>query len=107
MRVTKRGKPRFKRMDDEIPKLDLKTIRASNGYPVWCNTATAAAYICSKVKTLEHWRQVGGGPPYAMAGRKPLYRFDWLDTWLESRAVTSTAQARRAGLVTKAPPSSC
>ena len=90
-------------MHNEIPRLDLEADRfVPNGRAVWCDTATAAAYICSKVKTLEHWRQVGGGPPYAMAGRKPLYRFDWLDTWLESRAVTSTAQARRAELVTKA-----
>jgi hypothetical protein len=95
-------------MDKETQELNLKgTGFAPKRRSVWCDTATAAAYICSKVKTLEHWRQVGGGPPYAKAGRKPLYRFDWLDTWLESRAVTSTAQARRAGLVTKAPPSSC
>ena len=99
MPITLTGEPWFERMHDEIPKLDLKTDRISNGRAVWCDTAAAAAYMCSKVKTLEHWRQVGGGPPYAMAGRKPLYRFDWLDQWLEARSVVSTAEARRAALL--------
>src|SRR5207244_4449355 len=50
---------------------------------IWGDTAEAADYIGSKPKTLEHWRRVGGGPRYAKAGRRCLYRFDWLDEWLE------------------------
>ena len=66
---------------------------------VWGDTLQAAEYMNSTAKTLEHWRRVGGGPRYAKAGRRCLYRFDWLDEWLESRAVTSTAEARRAGIL--------
>jgi hypothetical protein len=71
----------------------------SRARPVWCDTDRAADYIGSASKTLEHWRRVGGGPRYAKAGRRCLYRYDWLDEWLESRTVTSTAEARRAGIL--------
>jgi hypothetical protein len=67
--------------------------------PIWCDTAQAADHINSTAKTLEHWRRVGGGPRYAKAGRRCLYRLDWLDSWLESRSVTSTAEARRVGIL--------
>jgi hypothetical protein len=70
----------------------------SKSRPVWCDTEQAADHIGSKAKTLEHWRRVGGGPRYTKAGRRCLYRFDWLDEWLESRSVTSTAEAKRAGM---------
>jgi hypothetical protein len=66
---------------------------------VWCDTLQAAEYIHSTPKTLEHWRRVGGGPRYAKAGRRCLYRYDWLDEWLESRTTTSTAEARKKGLL--------
>ena len=49
-------------------------------------------------KTLETWRSSGTGPRYAKAGRRVVYRQDWIDEWLEQRAVTSTAEARRAGI---------
>jgi hypothetical protein len=67
--------------------------------PMWCDTEQAAAYIGSRPKTLEHWRSVGNGPRYAKSGRSCRYRYDWLDEWLESRSVTSTAEARRAGIL--------
>ena len=66
---------------------------------VWCDTREAAEYLNSTPKTLEHWRRVGGGPRYAKAGRRCLYRYDWLDQWLETRSVTSTAEARQAGIL--------
>ena len=65
----------------------------------WCSASDAAVYLGTKPKTLEHWRQVGGGPRYAKAGRRCRYRLDWLDEWLESRSVSSTAEARRSGLL--------
>jgi len=64
----------------------------------WCNAVDAASYLGVSPKTLEHWRQTGGGPRYAKAGRRCLYRLDWLNQWLEGRSVSSTAEARRSGL---------
>lgn len=68
--------------------------------PQYLTPAEAAAYIlgdAKRVKTLESWRQVGGGPRFSKAGRRVVYRQDWLNEWLESRAIYSTAEARRAG----------
>lgn len=50
-------------------------------------------------KTLQHWRGTGEGPKFSKCGRKVLYRRKWIDDWLEGRAVTSTAEARRSGLI--------
>jgi hypothetical protein len=65
---------------------------------VWLNTEQAAAHMGASRKTLEAWRRIGGGPRYALAGRRRMYRLDWLDEWLESRSVTSNAEARLAGM---------
>ncbi|MDX2205815.1 MAG: helix-turn-helix domain-containing protein [Hyphomicrobiaceae bacterium] len=70
---------------------------SAKAQPVWLTTDEAAAHIGAARKTLEAWRRVGGGPRYALAGRRRMYRVDWLDAWLESRSVTSNAEARRAG----------
>jgi hypothetical protein len=84
-------------------KSSRRTVRAQAAQtqprPDWCDTERAARHINSTAKTLEHWRRVGGGPRYAKAGRRCVYRLDWLDAWLESRSVTSTAEARRVGIL--------
>jgi len=75
---------------------DSERLSRSSPPIIWCDTKGAADYIGVSPKTLEHWRRTGGGPRYAKAGRRCLYRYDWLDQWLESRSVTSTAEARLA-----------
>jgi hypothetical protein len=60
----------------------------------YLDTSQAAAYVRTSTRTLERLRLVGGGPKYAKAGRKVLYRKDWLDDWIESRTFTSTSEAR-------------
>ena len=64
----------------------------------YLDTTEAAAYLRMSIRTLERFRLVGGGPRYAKAGRKVLYRRDWLDDWLETRSFTSTSEARSKGV---------
>ena len=71
---------------------------------IWLHTKAAAEHIGSTFKTLERWRTDGVGPPYAKAGRRVVYRLDLLDEWLGSRIVTSSAEARRTGLIRPARP---
>jgi hypothetical protein len=65
----------------------------------WADTDQAAKYIGVSRKTLESWRATGVSPRYCKAGRRCMYRLDWIEEWLVSRAVTSTAEARRSGLI--------
>jgi helix-turn-helix protein len=60
----------------------------------WLNPHSAAEYIGTPARTLEMWRHTGTGPRYTKAGRRVLYRRDWIDEWLENRSVTSTAEAK-------------
>jgi len=67
----------------------------------WMGPAATSCYMFGEpghTKTLEAWRHQGTGPRYAKAGRRVLYREDWIDEWLEKRAIRSTAEARRAGI---------
>jgi hypothetical protein len=65
----------------------------------WLAPQGAADYIGNvTVKTLEFWRYTGAGPRYTKAGRRVLYRRDWIDEWLENRSVTSTAEAKLVGV---------
>jgi excisionase family DNA binding protein len=61
-------------------------------------TAEAADYLKISKRTLERLRLTGGGPKYAKAGRRVLYRKSWLDQWLEGRCFTSTSEARSRGV---------
>ena len=45
------------------------------------------------VRTMERLAIDGGGPPFAIVGRIPLYPEDELDAWLRARLVTSTSAA--------------
>jgi Helix-turn-helix domain len=60
----------------------------------WLKPQSAADYIGTPVRTLEVWRHTGSGPRYTKAGRRVLYRRDWIDEWLEGRSVTSTSEAK-------------
>ena len=64
----------------------------------WLDSSQAAAYILHSTRTLERLRLVGGGPRYAKAGRKVIYRREWLDQWLDSRSFSSTAEAKQFGV---------
>jgi hypothetical protein len=55
-----------------------------------------AKLLNKKPSTLADWRRRGAGPPHYACGR-PLYRRGDVITWLESRRVTSSQQARRLG----------
>jgi hypothetical protein len=44
--------------------------------------------------TLADWRMKGTGPRWGRAGKRVYYRWEWIDAWLEDRAVTSTAEAK-------------
>jgi hypothetical protein len=53
---------------------------------------------CSE-KTLAKLRCIGGGPPFRLVGRFPLYPISGLDEWAKSKIgplVRSTSEARRA-----------
>jgi hypothetical protein len=66
--------------------------------------STAAKYItdtygipCSP-KTLAKYACVGGGPPFRLAGRFPLYPVSSLDAWAQSKIgplVRSTSELHR------------
>jgi hypothetical protein len=45
--------------------------------------------------SLQRWRTVGSGPPFAILGpRKIAYDLDLIHEWLANRTVSSTAAAR-------------
>jgi hypothetical protein len=66
-------------------------------YSPYFDTHQAAAYLKISARTLERLRLVGGGPVFAKAGRRVIYRKDWLDAWMEARRFSSTADARANG----------
>jgi hypothetical protein len=56
-------------------------------YGIPCSPKTLAKYAC-----------VGGGPPFRLAGRFPLYPVSGLDAWAQSKIgplVRSTSELRR------------
>jgi hypothetical protein len=57
-------------------------------YSIPCSPKTLAKYAC-----------VGGGPPFRLAGRFPLYPTSGLDAWAQSKIgplVRSTSEAKSA-----------
>lgn len=46
-----------------------------------------------KKRSLQSWRQRGGGPPFFKFGRKVAYREDELFEWIESQRRLSTSEA--------------
>jgi len=82
------------RIQEEKGKLDrlLRRIEAARyvveTYNVPCSPKTLAKLAC-----------IGGGPPFRLAGRFPLYPVSGLDVWAQNKIgplVRSTSEARRA-----------
>lgn len=48
-----------------------------------------------KVRTLNNWRQTGGGPPYVKVGGSILYKLSDIVAWEASRTVSSTSEYKR------------
>jgi excisionase family DNA binding protein len=42
----------------------------------------AAAFLRTKIRTIERWRHAGGGPPFVKVGRRVCYQRADLETWL-------------------------
>ena len=89
-------------IQEETAKLDrlLRRVEASKyvveTYNVPCSPKTLAKLAC-----------VGGGPPFRLAGRFPLYPVSGLDAWAQSKIgplVRSTSEARRVGTTTTSLP---
>lgn len=53
----------------------------------------AAAYLKLGKPTLDRYRVKGGGPKFGKLGSAVRYRRADLDTWLESKLVSSTSEA--------------
>jgi hypothetical protein len=62
----------------------------TNTYGIPCSPKTLAKYAC-----------IGGGPPFRLAGRFPLYPVSGLDEWARSKIgplVRSTSELRRCAV---------
>jgi hypothetical protein len=44
-----------------------------------------------KIRSLQSWRQRGGGPPFYKFGRKVVYREDELQAWMNEQRRASTS----------------
>jgi hypothetical protein len=93
------GTQRFQPTTSNSPQTEkvLKEAVASSeqSFPANMTTVHAAEYLCTNTSTLADWRMKGVGPRWARAGRRVIYRRQWLDNWLDSRSVLSTAEAKR------------
>lgn len=49
-----------------------------------------------KIRSLQSWRQRGGGPPYYKFGRKVVYREDELFAWINAQRRKSTSDRSQA-----------
>jgi len=49
-----------------------------------------------RIRSLQSWRQRGGGPPYYKFGRKVVYREDELFAWIDSQRRESTSDRSQA-----------
>jgi hypothetical protein len=83
----------MRRIQEETAKLDrlLRRVEASKyvveTYNVPCSPKTLAKLAC-----------IGGGPPFRLAGRFPLYPVSGLDEWAQSKIgplVRSTSELHR------------
>ncbi len=51
----------------------------------------AASLLCLSMRTLQAWRQRGGGPLYVRAGRAIRYRRRDLVSWVNANTTSSTS----------------
>ncbi len=76
----------YRSPDAMLPRNDAAAALTDAGFPT--SPATLATKACR-----------GGGPPYRLYGRKPLYKLSDLLAWAEgrcSRTVTSTSELEAA-----------
>jgi predicted site-specific integrase-resolvase len=55
--------------------------------------AALAQLLTVSKRTLERWRVEGTGPTYVKAGRRVLYRYDDVVSWLSHTSRRSTCEA--------------
>ena len=53
----------------------------------------AAKLLRLSPRTLERMRLVGSGPKFVKAGRRVLYRVDFIDDWTDAQTFQSTSEA--------------
>jgi excisionase family DNA binding protein len=58
-------------------------------------TNEASKYLAISRRTLERWRLIGDGPPFAKFGHLCRYAVDDLDCWAASTRRTSTGDPGR------------
>lgn len=76
----------YRSPDAMLSRIDSATALTEAGFPI--SSATLATKACR-----------GGGPPYRLFGRKPLYRMSDLLAWAEgrcSKVVSSTSELEAA-----------
>ena len=76
----------YRSPDALLPRNDAAVVLTESGFPI--SSATLATKACR-----------GGGPPYRLFGRKPLYRVSDLLAWAEgrcSKVVSSTSELEAA-----------
>ena len=59
-------------------------------------TKQAAAMLKMSPRTLEHWREIGGGPPFLKVGRAVRYDHQAIGGYLAGRTCQNTSEARIA-----------
>lgn len=59
-------------------------------------TKQAARYLGVSPRTLEDWRQTGGGPRFLKLGRAVRYRIKELDQFAEERLFANTSESLAA-----------
>jgi len=83
MDLTQEGKATL----DRLLRRSMAAKYITDTYGIPCSPKTLAKYAC-----------VGGGPPFRLAGRFPLYPVSGLDAWAQSKIgplVRSTSELRR------------
>ncbi len=59
------------------------------------NQREASAFLRLSERTLERLRLTGGGPRFAKAGRRVVYRVEDLEAWITERLRHSTSEGSR------------
>ena len=59
------------------------------------NQREASAFLRLSERTLERFRLTGGGPRFAKAGRRVVYRAEDLEAWITERLRVSTSEGVR------------
>lgn len=65
----------------------MRPISGLRGNPSLLDTEQAAEHLGVSARTLEGWRHLRQGPPFARLGRVIRYRADDLDAFIAARTV--------------------